>query len=159
VLVEPRGQVVYPGAGGGHRGDDGRLPVPRRPLRQGDHPAQIADGFLGSRLVGLVHHEHVTDLQDAGLGGLDGITQARRDDHQGGIGQRGDLDLGLAHPHRFYQQDVEAGRVQHPQRLRRGAGQPAQMTPAGHGPDEDAIVGGVPLHPDPVAQQGAAGEG
>jgi hypothetical protein len=113
---------------------------------------------VGARLIGLVHHEHVSDLQDAGLRGLDGIAQAWCDDHERGIGQRRDLDLGLAHPDRFHQQHVEPGGIQHPQRLRRGTGQPAQMPPAGHGPDEHALVGGVPLHPDPVPQQSAAGE-
>ena len=54
--------------------------------------------------------------------------------------------------------DVEAGGVQDPQRLRRGPGQAAQVPAAGHGPDEDPVVGGVVLHPHPVAEQRAAGE-
>ena len=56
-------------------------------LRQGDHAAQVADRLLGAGLVALVHHEHVGDLQDARLGRLDRVTQARRDDDQGGVGQ------------------------------------------------------------------------
>ena len=45
-----------------------------------------------------------------------------------------------------------------PARLGRGPGQPAEVAAAGHRPDEDARVGGVVLHPDPVAEQRPAGE-
>ena len=56
------------------------------------------------------------------------------------------------------QHHVEAGRVQDPQRLRRGHGQPAQVPAAGHRPDEHPAVGRVILHPHPVTEQRAAGE-
>ena len=120
--------------------------------------AQVADDLLGAWPVALVDHEDVGDLQDPGLGRLDRVAHPRRDDHQRGVGQRGDLDLGLADADGLDADHVEAGRVEHPQRLRRRHRQPAEMPAAGHRPDEHAAVGGVILHPDPVAEQRAAGE-
>ena len=46
---------------------------------------------VGAVPVGLVHHEHVGDLEDARLGGLDPVAHARREQHQRGVGRRGDL--------------------------------------------------------------------
>ena len=40
-----------------------------------------------------------------------------------------------------------------------GAGEPAEVPRVAERADEDAGVGGVILHPDPVAEDGAAGEG
>ena len=78
--------------------------------------------------------------------------------HQRGVGQGGDLDLGLADADGLDQHHVAAGALQHPDRLRRRRGQPAEVAPAGHRPDVDARVGGVVLHPHPVAQDRTAGE-
>ena len=50
------------------------------------------------------------------------------------------------------------GGVQDPQRLGGRPGQAAEVPAAGHRPDEHAVVGGVVLHPHPVAEQRAAGE-
>ena len=61
-------------------------------------------------------------------------------------------------PDRLDQHHVAAGRVEHPQRLRRGPGQAAEVAAGGHRADEHAVVGGVLAHPDPVAEQRAAGE-
>ena len=70
----------------------------------------------------------------------------------------GDLDLGLPDADGLDQHHVAAGGVEHPQRLRRRPGQPAEVAAGGHRADVDARVGGVLLHPDPVAEQRAAGE-
>ena len=50
---------------------------------------------VGAVAVGLVDHEHVGDLQDARLRGLDAVAHARREQHERRVGQRHDLDLGL----------------------------------------------------------------
>ena len=52
--------------------------------------------LVGALAVGLVDHEHVADLEDAGLRGLDAVAHAGREEHDGGVGQRRDLDLALA---------------------------------------------------------------
>ena len=70
----------------------------------------------------------------------------------------GDLDLALPDADGLDEHHVAAGGVEHPQRLRRRPGQPAEVAAGGHRADVDARVGGVVLHPDPVAEQRAAGE-
>ncbi len=75
-----------------------------------------------------------------------------------GVGQARDLDLGLPDADGLDQHDVAAGAVEHPYRLRRGGGQPAQVPTGRHRPDVDAWVGRVVLHPDPVAEDRSAGE-
>ena len=65
----------------------------------------------------------------------------------------GRLDLGLADPDGLDQDDVAAGGVQHPHRLRGRPGQAAQVALGGHRADVDALVEGVALHPHPVAEQ------
>ena len=77
----------------------------------------------------------------------------------GAVCERHDVDLGLAHAHGLDQHDVASGRVQYPQSLRRGPGQPAEMAAGGHGADEDAVVRGVLAHADAIAEEGAPGEG
>src|SRR6476659_6411714 len=49
-----------------------------------------------SLTVGLVDDEDVTDLEDAGLGGLDAVAHAGGEEHDRRVGQARDLDLGLA---------------------------------------------------------------
>ena len=78
------------------------------------------------------------DLEDARLGRLDAVAHARREQHQRGVGQRGDLDLGLPDPDGLDQDDVAAGGVEHAQRLRRGPRQPAEVPAGGHRADVDA---------------------
>ena len=68
--------------------------------------------------VGLVDDEDVADLEDPGLGRLDAVAHAGRDQHEGGVGEPRDLELGLTDTHRLDQHDVAAGGVEHPQRLR-----------------------------------------
>ena len=70
----------------------------------------------------------------------------------------GDLDLGLPDADGLDEHHVAAGGVEHPQRLRRRPGQPAEVAARGHRADVDARVERVVLHPHPVAEQRAAGE-
>ena len=47
---------------------------------------------------------------------------------------------------------------EHPDGIGHGHSQTAEVAPGGHGADEDLVVEGVVLHPDPVAQDGPARE-
>ena len=127
-------------------------------VAQRQHVAQVAHDRVGAVAVGLVDHEDVGDLEDAGLGRLDAVAHPGREQHERGVGQRGDLHLGLPDADRLDEHDVAAGRRQHAQRLRRRPGQPAEVAAAGHRADEDPVVGGVVLHAHPVAEQRPAGE-
>ena len=57
---------------------------------------EVALGLGGAGTVGLVDHEHVGDLEQAGLGRLHGVAPARVDDDDGRVGRAGHLDLDLA---------------------------------------------------------------
>ena len=103
--------------------------------------------------IGLVHHEDVGDLQDAGLRHLDGVAQAGRQDHYRRVGGRRDLHLGLAYPDRFDQDQVVTGRVQDANGLGGGKRHAAEVASRGHGTDEYIRVGGVLLHPHPVTEK------
>ena len=81
-----------------------------------------------------------------------------REQHDRGVGEAGDLDLGLADADGLDEHDVAPGGVEHADRLRRRPGQPAEVPARGHRADVDLGVERVVLHADPVAEQGAAGE-
>ena len=94
-----------------------------------------------------------------GLGGLHPVAHAGREQHDGRVGERDDVDLGLADPDRLDEHDVAAGHVEDTQRLRGGGREPAELPAGGHRPDEHARVLGVLGHPHPVTEQRASGEG
>jgi hypothetical protein len=139
--------------------DDGLAPLVGLAGDQGHHGADVAEGGVGSLAVGLVDDEDVGDLEDARLDRLDAVAHARRQQDQGGVGEAGDRHLGLTDADGLDEDDVEARAVQHPDHLRGGGGQAAEVPARGHRSDVDAGVGGVLLHPHPVAQDGAAREG
>ena len=123
-----------------------------------EHLLEVAAGLVGALAVGLVDHEHVGDLHQAGLVGLHAVTPARVDHDDGGVGLAGDLDLHLADADGLDQDPPPADRVEQADRLGRGQRQAAEVATGGHRADEHAGVGGVVLHADPVAEDGAAGE-
>ena len=155
--------VVGQGDGIWRRGRDEHLAVVLEAARgrvgQLEHAAQRPLGVLHARVVGLVDHQQVGDLQNAGLDRLDVIAHAGGLDHQGGVRQAGDIHLGLAHADRLDQDQVKAGGIEYLHQGGGGRGQPAQRTARRHRADEDARVAGQVAHADAVAQDGAAGEG
>ena len=120
--------------------------------------AQVAAELVGAVAVGLVDDVDVTDLQDPGLGRLDPVAGPRREQHQGGVREPGDLHLALSHADGLDEHDVAAGRVEHPQRLGRAPRESTEVATRGHRADVDARVERVVLHPHPVAEQRAARE-
>ena len=81
-----------------------------------------------------------------------------REQHERGVGQAAISTSRLPDADGLDQDHVAAGGVEDPQRLRRRPGQAAEVAARRHRPDVDALVGVVVLHPDPVAEQGAARE-
>ena len=143
--------------------DDRRRPRVARRTGPRARPSVIMwrssrDRGVGAVAVGLVDHEDVADLEDAGLRRLDAVAHAGREQHDRGVGGAGDLDLALPDADGLDEDDVAAGGVEHAERLRRRPGQTAEVPARGHRADEHAGVGRVVLHAHPVAEQGAAGE-
>ena len=83
-----------------------------------DHVPQLADrGWVPSRSA-LFTTNTSRDLQDARLGRLDRRRPSRARAARRGVGERGDVDLGLADADRLDDDHLAARRVEHPQRLR-----------------------------------------
>ena len=64
-------------------------------------PLEVAPRLVRTRPVGLVDHEQVGDLEQSRLVRLHGVTPARVDHHDGGVGGAGHLHLHLADAHRL----------------------------------------------------------
>ena len=135
----------------------GRSPGSFRPVVE--HVVEVGDRRLDAGAIGLVDHEDVTDFEQAGLGGLDAVTPAGVEDHEGGVGAFDDVDLGLPDANGFEDDVGESGRVEHDGRLGSGIRHSPELPPAGHRPGIDAGVGHAVLHPDAVTENGAAAEG
>ena len=124
-----------------HGRHDRRLPGPGLALAQRDHAAELPDQGLGAVPVALVHHEDVADLQDARP-----WPPAPRRPSPGPAAPASCPPVAATSisdwptPDRLQQHRVEAGRIEHPQRLGRGRGQPAEVTAGGHRPDVDPVV-------------------
>jgi hypothetical protein len=68
------------------------------------HQLQFARDLLRALPVRLVEHEHVTDLEQSCLDGLDVIPQPRHHHDDGRMGERDDVDLVLPHAYGLHQQ-------------------------------------------------------
>ena len=134
----------------------GRQPVGRGEV---EHALEVAAGLVGAGAVGLVDHEHVGDLEQAGLVGLHGVAPAGVHHHDGGVGGAGHLHLDLADADGLDQHPRPAGGVEDADGLEGGERQPAEVAARGHRADEHAVVGGVVGHAHPIAEDGSAGEG
>ena len=68
---------------------------------QAQHALKFQFHAVGARLVGLVDHEDVGNLHDAGLDGLDIVAHARHQHDHRDLCQVGDLHFVLSHAYRF----------------------------------------------------------
>ena len=88
----------------------------------------------------LLIDDHVGDLHDAGLQGLDRVSRAGHQRQHDGVGVIDDVDLCLADPDRLEENVVEPSRVHDQRRLKGRLRQTAERSTARHGPDEDTLV-------------------
>ena len=86
--------------------------------------------LVGAVAVGLVDDVHVADLEDAGLCRLDAVAHARREQDHVVSASPATSTSRLAHADGLDQDDVAAGGVEHPQRLRSRPGQAAEVPAA-----------------------------
>ena len=119
---------------------------------------EVADGGVDAAAVGLVHDEHVADLEQAGLARLDRVTPSRRDDDDRRVGGAGDRDLHLTDADGLDEHPRVAGGVEHAHRVRRRTRESTELAARRHRAHEHAVVGVVLLHADTVAEDRAAGE-
>src|SRR5437868_1798838 len=150
-------QVVHAPALGRDGLDNRRAPVAIP--RQLEHHLQVADGVGGAVAVGLVDDEHVGDLQQARLVGLHPVAPPRVHDHDRRVGRAGHLDLDLTDADRLDDDPRLPGGVEDPHGLRCRQRQAAEVAARRHRTNEHALVRGVILHADPVAEDRATAEG
>ncbi len=87
-------------AGGSAGAQHAHVP-PRAARAQVQHLLEIALGAIGVRLVGLADDQHVGDFEDARLDRLDVVAEAGRTHDDAGVGERRDVDVGLARADRL----------------------------------------------------------
>ncbi len=132
---------------------------PARARRGAIMPWMSRYGGVGAVAVGLVDHEHVGDLEDAGLDRLD----ARRPcpgASSTSVVSASEATSTSAWPTPTVSTSTTSQPAPSSTRTACGvaAASPPRWPAAGHRPDVDARVGGVVLHADPVAEDRAAGE-
>ena len=125
---------------------------------QVEHLLEVAPGLVGARAVGLVDDEHVGDFHQAGLVRLHAVAPAGIDHDDGRIGLARHLHLDLADADGLDEDEVVADRIEQPDGLRRRQRETSEVPPRGHRTDEHPGVGGVVLHPHPVAEDRPARE-
>ena len=138
-------------------GEDGRLPLPLLEVPHRDHRLDLSLRLVGSVPVRLVDDEDVGDLENPRLDRLDVVPKPRNDEHEIGVRNLDDLHLVLPDADRLDEDDVLPHRVHDVHDVDGGAGKPPEVPPGGEALDENALVERVLLHPDPVAEDGAAG--
>ena len=114
---------VRPGAGH-HRRRPGALAV-HEAQRAGELAGRGA-GLLLAVAVGLVHRDHVGDLEDALLDALELVAGAGQGEEEERVDHAGDGDLGLPDADRLDQHHVVRRRLEHRHRLAGGAGDAAE---------------------------------
>ncbi len=123
-----------------------------------DHHRQIAGSSVGFGAVGLVHHEDIGNLENPGLDGLDVVPQPGDHHHQRGMGGADDFHLVLADADRLDDDDIPPHGIEDADDIVGGAGESAEVSAGPERADENAVVGGVPVHADAIAQDGTAAE-
>ena len=137
---------------------DGRTPVFHHAV-QIEHHVDLAHEFVRAVEIRLVDGEHVADLQDARLDGLDVIAHAGDQYDHRRISCPDDVDLGLADADGLDKNDVLAKGVHRLDGVRRLVRESAQTAARPHAADEHAFVHRQARHADAVAEDGAARKG
>ncbi len=165
-------QLGHPLTGRADGGHDGRPPdrlwfgsravvLVRPGHHAGDvqHRLQIGHRLAGAIAVGLVDDEHVGDLHQPRLVGLDGIAPPRVDHDDGRVGGVDDVGLHLTDPNGLDDDPITPGRPQDGDGIVGCPGEPTEVAPGRHRPDVHVVVAGDVAHPHPIPQDGATGEG
>lgn len=125
---------------------------------QGERRIQFLAGARRALAIGLVDHQHVGNLQDAGLHGLDAVAEPRRRHDHADIGDLGHVDLGLPGADRLDQDDLEPARIQRVDDADRRRRKSPHVTLRGERAHIDAIVVERRRHADAIAENGTPGD-
>ena len=140
---------------GRHRLDDRHIELLAPQLQ---HVLELLGGAPRQRQVGLVHHQHVGDFQNAGFHRLNVVAHVGCVDHHAEIGDLGHLDFRLAGADGLDDDEIAAGGVHDIDDAVDALRQTAEVAARRHGANEDVGIFGVAPHPHAVAENGAAGD-
>src|SRR5579859_3641741 len=136
----------------------GRMPaVSRHDERK--HGVKLLLETVGALPVGFVENEDVGDFHEAGFHGLDVVAETGNEDDDDTIGEANDINFVLTNADGFDEDLFFTGGVEDECDFGRGARKSAEKTARGHRADKDAVVAGVALHADAIAENGATGVG
>ena len=154
--LDRRQQVGYPGGSRRHRSHDRWTPLCVAPLLQRQHRVDRRRHPIGAFPIGLVDHEDIGDLHDAGLQGLHLIAGAGHERHNRHIRGAHDVHFVLPDSDGLNDDDVVPGRVEDDGGFGGRPREASQMASRRHAADKHALVFGVRLHAHAVAQNRSA---
>ena len=117
------------------------------------HRANLVLELIRHRVVLLVDHEDIGNLQNARFEHLDAVAAAGLQRNDRRLCEFGNFDLGLSDTDGFDDDDVLAECVHQQHRVRRGSGEAAQVAAAGHRPDKNFAICKVFGQANAIAQQ------
>ena len=124
-----------------------------------EHKHKICKSPIRSLSIRFVNHKQVPCLENSGFYSLDIITHTGYEHDNRSMCISSNFHFILAYPHGLHDDIVLAHSIQYIDGPSRGLGQTPKMPPCSQGTDKNSRVAAVPLHPDPISQQGAAAEG
>ena len=123
------------------------------------HHIDFADEFIRTVKIGLVDGEHIADLQDARLNGLNIVAHTGDQNDHGSVRRPHNVHLGLPDTDGLDKDDIFAERIHDLYRVSSLVRKPAKAAARSHTADKYALVERQVVHTDAVAQDGAAGKG
>ena len=108
--------------------------------------------------ISLVNGKNIAYLQDASLDGLNIISKSRNQYYQCGVGSFYDIYFRLSHADCFNNDNIFACRVKNLDDFGSFTGHSAETATGCHATDKHTIIHCQFVHPDAIAQDGAAGK-
>ena len=126
----------------------GRIPV-----------SQVSQGGIRAGKISFVDDDDVSHFQQPGFHRLHLVAETRRHDCHDGVGDINHVHFVLTDSNGLDKNHIVPRRLQYHRSVARRLSEPSMMSASGHAPDIDLAIERMLLHPDAVAEQGAACDG
>src|SRR5712692_1237672 len=138
------------------RAHNRRVPAVAR-HHQRQHGQQLLFKPVRSFAIRFVQNKYVADLHEPGFHVLNVVAKPRHKHYQHAIRQPHDVDFILADADSLDQHVLFSSGVQEQRDFRCRSGQTPEESPRGHRADKRSRITSMPLHSNPIAQNGAPG--
>ncbi len=139
-----------------HRAQHWRMPAVAR-HHQRQHSQQLLLQPVGAFAIRFVQNKYVANLHQPGFHILNVVAKTRYKHHQHAVRKPHDVDFILADADRFDQHVLLSSCVQQQRHFRCRSREPAEKSSRRHRADKRSRIASMPLHSNPIAQDGAAG--